>query len=84
MTERNSIEPRGYLTVAWRMETNPADKLFSLQSVTSDLLKSVPNQFETELEVSVTCEVLGKVKHCKTRLYVQVDSSNHRIDHIAG
>lgn len=84
LKQGNTIEPRKWLTVDWRTQTNPADKLVSLQSAKGDFPRRLPNEFETELEVSVTCEVLGKVKHCKTRLHVKVDIWNHRIEQIAG
>ncbi len=84
LTERNTIEPRKRLSVDWRTQPNPADKLVSLQSAKADFIRGIPNQFETEMEVSVTFEILGKVKQSKTRLYVQVNSMNHRIDQIAG
>jgi pyrimidine deaminase RibD-like protein len=84
LKQRNAIEPRKWLTVDWRTQTNPANKLVSLQSAKGDFPRRLPNEFETELEVIVTCEVLGKVKHCKTRLHVKVDIWNHRIEQIAG
>jgi hypothetical protein len=84
LKERNIIEPRKRLTVDWRTQTIPADRLVSLQSPKADFNRSLPSQFGAEIEVSVTCEVLGKMKQCKTKLYVQVDSMNHRIEQIAG
>jgi hypothetical protein len=84
LTERNVIEPRKDLGVAWRMETNPADKLVSLQTARAGPMRNFPNLFETELEVRVTCEVLEKVMVYGTRLYVQVDMTNHRINQHVG
>jgi pyrimidine deaminase RibD-like protein len=84
LTERNMIEPRKHLTVDWRTQMNPADKLASLQPAKEELPRRLPNEFETDLEVIAICEVLGKVKPCKTRLHVKVDIWNHRIEQIAG
>jgi pyrimidine deaminase RibD-like protein len=84
LKERNTIEGRKWINVEWRTQPNPANKLVSLRPGKGDFFGALPNEFETELEVSVTCEALGKVKPCKTRLHVKVDSWNHNIEQIAG
>ncbi len=84
LTERNTIEPRKRLSVDWRTQPNPADKLVSLQSAKEERPRRLPNEFETELDVRVTCEVLGRVQSYATRLHVKVDMWNHRIEQIAG
>jgi hypothetical protein len=71
-------------TVHWRLDTNPAHKLRTLQFAASDSFRLVPNQFATELGIIVTCEALGKVMQYKTNLYVHVDVANHRINQITG
>jgi pyrimidine deaminase RibD-like protein len=84
LKERNTIEPRKWLTVDWRTQTNPADKLVSLQPAKEERPRRLPNEFETELDVRVTCEALGRVQPYTTRLHVKVDIWNHRIEQIAG
>jgi len=84
LTERNTIEARKHLSVDWRTQPNPADKLVSLQLANSDMSRGIPKEFETVMAVIVTCEVLGNVKRYKTPLHVRVDSWNHLIEQIVG
>ena len=84
LKEHNMIERGKWITVEWRTQPNPANKLASLRPGKGEFFGALSNEFETELEVSVTCEVLGKVKPCKTKLHVKVDSWNHKIEQIAG
>lgn len=79
--EPSKLEPKGRLQVAWRTQTNPAVTLVNLQS---GVFQMNVNQFETDIEINVTCEALGKMKQCQSRLHVQVDVRNYFITQIAG
>ncbi len=81
--EPNKFEPKGKLQVTWRMQTNPAVTLISMRPI-QDFSQEKKQQFDTDIEISVTCEALGTIKQCRSKLRVQVDVWNHFITQIAG
>ncbi len=81
LTERNMVEARGRLMAAWRALPNPAD--FLISSHASKGFGS-EREFQTDVEINVICEALGKIKRSSTRVRVLVDGLNRHITQIAG
>lgn len=71
------IGARNRLSIGWRAQPDPA----------GSLLKMNPNvglHFDTEMHVLLVYEVLGTIKKCDCKLWVQVEVPNMRIRQLAG
>jgi hypothetical protein len=71
------IQPNGSVSVEWRPQSNPADSLLTLNwTVVKRDVQAMP----VDIVIEVGCDVLKQFKRCSTKLRVQVDTWNHKID----
>jgi diguanylate cyclase (GGDEF)-like protein len=69
--------PRVTLPIAWRAQPDPVGALVKMNS-------NVGAQFETELRIIFSIELLGKTKRCECKLWVRVDAFQGKIIQLAG
>ncbi|MBZ5509222.1 MAG: hypothetical protein LAO78_27495 [Acidobacteriia bacterium] len=73
----NLIEPNGSLAVRWQPKPNPA---MSLVNLNWNSIKREVQTISADMLLDVGCEALKKFKRCETRVRVQLDTWNKRVE----